>query len=178
MFDFALVINVICGIRSNKMTVCNENILGNDLVLASNTASRLIVDINEKRVAMMPTLSLLGYYHYTWWRHQMETFSALLALCAGNSPVTGEFPAQRAVTQSFDVFFDLRLNKRLSKQSSGWWFETRSCSLWCHCNKLLDFTCWLHGRLCGVYYEHLANIDLVRHELWLYLSCDLLNSLW
>ena len=43
----------------------------------------------------------------------METFSALLALCAGNSPVTGEFPAQRPVTRSFDVFFDLRLNKQL-----------------------------------------------------------------
>ena len=49
-----------------------------------------------------------------WWRHQMETFSALLALCAGNSPVTGEFPTQRPVTRSFDVFVDLRLNKRLS----------------------------------------------------------------
>ena len=45
----------------------------------------------------------------TWWRHQIETFSALLALCVGNSPVTGEFPSQRPVTQSFDVFFDLRL---------------------------------------------------------------------
>ena len=50
-----------------------------------------------------------------WWRHQMETSSALLAICAGNSPVTGEFPAQRPVTRSFDVFLDLRLNKRLSK---------------------------------------------------------------
>ena len=38
-----------------------------------------------------------------WWRHQMETFSALLAICAGNSPVHGEFPAQRPVTRSFDV---------------------------------------------------------------------------
>ena len=46
----------------------------------------------------------------------METFSALLAICAGNSPVSGEFPAQRPVTRSFDVFFDLRLNKRLSKK--------------------------------------------------------------
>ena len=45
-----------------------------------------------------------------WWRHQMETFSALLALCAGNSPVTGEFPAQRPVTQGFHVFYDLRIN--------------------------------------------------------------------
>ena len=53
----------------------------------------------------------------TWWRHQMETFSALLALCAGNSPVTGEFPAQRPVRRSFDIFFDLCQNKRLSKQS-------------------------------------------------------------
>ena len=47
----------------------------------------------------------------------METFSALMAICAGNSPVTGELPAQRPVSLSFDVFFDLRLNKRLSKQS-------------------------------------------------------------
>ena len=60
------------------------------------------------------------YLPWTWWRHQMETFSALLAICAGNSPVTSEFPAQRPVTQSFDVFLDLRLNKRLSKQSWGW----------------------------------------------------------
>ena len=56
---------------------------------------------------------------YSWWCHQMETFSALLSLCAGNSPVTGEFPWQRPVTRSFDVFFDLRLNKQLSKQSEA-----------------------------------------------------------
>ena len=49
----------------------------------------------------------------------METFSALLAMaiCAGNSLVPGEFPTQKAVTRNFDVCFDLRLNKRLSKQS-------------------------------------------------------------
>ena len=63
-------------------------------------------------------------------------FSALLALCAGNSPVTGEFRAQRPVTRSFGVFFDLRLNKRLSKQSWGWWFETLSRLLWRHCNAM------------------------------------------
>ena len=49
----------------------------------------------------------------------METFSALLAICAGNSPVPGEFPAQKPVTRSFDVFFDLRLNKRLSNREAG-----------------------------------------------------------
>ena len=70
----------------------------------------------------------------SWWRHQMETFSALLALCAGNSPVPGEFPSQRPVTRSFDVFFDLRMNKLLSKQKWGCWFETPSCSLWRHWN--------------------------------------------
>ena len=69
-----------------------------------------------------------------WWRHQMETFSALLVLCAGNSPVPGEVSSQRPVTRSFHVFFDLRLNKRLSKQSWGRWFETPSPPLWRHRN--------------------------------------------
>ena len=69
-----------------------------------------------------------------WWRHQMETFSALLAICEGNSPVTGEFPAQRPVTQSFDVFFDLRLSRPSSEQWWGLWFETPSCPPWRHCN--------------------------------------------
>ena len=64
----------------------------------------------------------------------METFSALLAICAGNSPVTGEFPSPRSVTQSFDVYLIGALNKRLSKQWWGWWFETPSSSLWRHCN--------------------------------------------
>ena len=69
-----------------------------------------------------------------WWRHQMKKKSALLAICAVNSPVPGEFPAQRPVTRSFDVFFDLCLNKWLSKQSWGWWLETISCPLWRHRN--------------------------------------------
>ena len=63
----------------------------------------------------------------------METFSALLAICAGNSPVTSEFPTQKPVTRSFDVF-DLRLNKRLSKQSCDVCFETPSRSFWRHFN--------------------------------------------
>ena len=70
----------------------------------------------------------------TWWRHQMETFSALLAICARNSPGTGEFPAQWPVTRSFDVSLIGALNKRSSKQWWGWWFETPSRSLWRHCN--------------------------------------------
>ena len=70
-----------------------------------------------------------------WWRHQMEPFSALPAICAGYSPVTDEFPTQRPVTRGFDVSFDLRLNKYLSKQWWGWWFETPSCPLWRHSNE-------------------------------------------
>ena len=69
-----------------------------------------------------------------WWRHQMETFSALLALWAGNSSVTDEFPAQRSLTRSFDVLFDQRLNKQLRKQSWGWWFDPPSRSLWRQCH--------------------------------------------
>ena len=46
----------------------------------------------------------------------------------------GEFPTQRPVTRSFDVLFNLRLNKRLRKQPWGWWFETLLWSLWRHCN--------------------------------------------
>ena len=73
----------------------------------------------------------------TWWRHQMETFSALLVLCEANSPVTGEFPSPRSVTRSFDLFFDLGLNNRLSKQSKRWWFEIPLCSLWRHCKEMI-----------------------------------------
>ena len=93
----------------------------------------------NRRDAITWTINLLGLLvrrpkYSAWWRHQMETINALLAFCAGNSPVTGEFPAQRPVALSFHVFFDLRLSKRLSKQSCGWWSETPSSSLWRHCN--------------------------------------------
>ena len=85
----------------------------------------------------------------SWWRHQMETFSALLAICAGNSPVHGEFPAQRLVTRNFDVYFDMHPNNRLSKQSWCWWFETQSRPLWRHRNVFrLSFS--LVPVLCGL----------------------------
>ena len=94
------------------------------------------------------------------WRHQMETFSVLLAICAGNSPASGEFPAQRPVTESFDVFLDLCLNKQLRKQSRGCSFERLSCPLWHHCNALdmllqslqLIWCCWI-DRIRAVGYQ-------------------------
>ena len=62
-------------------------------------------------------------YEAPCWRHEIETFSALLALGEGNPSVTGIFPSQRPLTWSFDVFFDLHLNKQLSKHSRRRWFE-------------------------------------------------------
>ena len=74
-----------------------------------------------------PIILCLCFVLGTWWRHQM---------------VTGEFPTQWPVRRSFDVVFDLCLNKRLSKQSWGRWFETPSCSLWgyyiCHALHVLQ----------------------------------------
>ena len=75
-----------------------------------------------------------------WCRHQMETFSALLALCKGDPSVTGGFPLQRPVTRIFDVFLDLSLNKRLGKQSRRRWFETQSRSSWSHWNSTKNCT--------------------------------------
>ena len=88
----------------------------------------------QRWIVLVLTVLLRATFSKSWWRHQMEPFSALLAICAGNSPVPGEFLAQWPVTRSFDVFFGLRLNKRLSKQSRGWWFETLSRPLWRHRN--------------------------------------------
>ena len=99
----------------------------------------------------------VGKNNTSWWRHQMEPFSAILALCAGNSPVNGEFPAQRPVTQSFDVFFDQHLNKRLSKHSWDWWFNTPSRSLWRHCNGLIFNGKWFEIFNC-IWYKKLRFI--------------------
>ena len=73
---------------------------------------------------------------YIWWSHQMETFSALLAPCAGNSPVPVNSP-HKGQRHGALMFFHLCLNKLLSKQRWRRWFYTPSRSLWRHCNKAL-----------------------------------------
>ena len=104
----------------------------------------------------------------SWWRHQMETFSALLAICAGNSPVPGEVPAQRPVTRSFGVFLDLRLNKRWSKQSWGWWFETLSCPFWRHCNVEIISIKWKYFPRYWPFVRgiHRSPVDFPHKGLW------------
>ena len=92
----------------------------------------------------------------------MEIFSTLLAINAGNSPVTGEFPTQRPVTWSFHVFFDLWLNKRLSKQSWGQWFEMPSCSLWPHCNDVRSFESYPYLKCSTIemLWRHISNMNM------------------
>ena len=112
----------------------------------------------------------------------MGTFSALLALCAGNSPVTGEFSAQRPVTRSFDIFFDLRLNKRLSKQSRGWWFETPSRPIRHQCNVPTCKSSYENDhRWFRVFFYHArlwTNADVSNQEIILHLSSPISCSFW
>ena len=77
--------------------------------------------------------------------HSMMTSSNatifyVMALCDGNPPATDGFPSQRPVKRSFDVFFDLHQNKRLSKHSRRRWFEMPSRSLYRHCNVQEEMT--------------------------------------
>ena len=106
-----------------------------ELLLYSVESLRIIENFwNYCHVSQGPKSLVLRIDILPWWRHQMETFSVLLALCAGNSPVAGEFPSQRPETRNFDVFFDLHLNKRLSKQSRRRLVKTPWRSLWRHCS--------------------------------------------
>ena len=125
---------------------------------------------------------LLRMFHFlcacslSWWRHQMETFSALLAICAENSPVHGEFPRQRPVTRSFDVFFDQHPNKRLSKQWWGWWFETLSCPLWRHRNVNLSFLADINfqdGKPYGFPGDHQQNAAMLLWAFLVFTKCFL-----
>ena len=96
--------------------------------------------IVSKITVHQPSPHIIIYiFFWKWWRYQMGTFSAQLALCAGISLVTGELPAQRPVMQSFYVFFDLLPNKRLSKRWKGWWFETPSGPSWRHCKDIVVY---------------------------------------
>ena len=90
----------------------------------TNCARHFTLDAHSSR-------TIACYHVFMPWRHQVGTFSASLALCQGG------FPLQRPMIQSFDAFFNLRLNKRLNKQSRLRWVETPSSSLWLHCNASL-----------------------------------------
>ena len=93
-----------------------------------------------------------------------KIFCVIGSLC-GEFTGPDEFPTQRPVTRSFDVFFDLRLNKRLSKHPWGWWFETPSWSLWRHRNATLLYWHWsstiapvLVNQHCGIRLNHYDDV--------------------
>ena len=89
------------------------------------------------------TMSLISWDHFMW--PEMTDTKETVFMCSSikmtssngysfrvTGHLCGEFPAQRPVTRRFDIFFDMCLNKRLRKQSWGWWFETLSRQLWRH----------------------------------------------
>ena len=93
-------------------------------------------------------------------------FRATGPLC-GEFTGPGDFPTHRPVTRSFDIFVDLRLNKRLSKQPSGWWFETPSWPLWRQCNDQRSKpTCIGYGQnrntLCGAHWIYEAYVQTTK----------------
>ena len=97
--------------------------------------------------------------------------NALLVLCDGNLLFIGEFPSQRLMTRGFDVFFDLCLNKRLSKPSRRWWFEMPLCTLWRQCNVFLNCS---RGGNGSIFANEPVTIVIV---CWLLIDCYL-AALW
>ena len=131
-----------------EMIICTngDSVCRNIYASSGINVSKDIVSVGEVESCLDAVSHPNLWYTMT---SSMETFSVLLAICAGNWPVPGEFPAQRPVTRSFDVFFDLHPNKRLSKQWWGWWFETASSPLWRYCNDLKTCICnigWYSNR--------------------------------
>ena len=109
-------------------------------------------------------------------------FGGVTGPCCGNSPVTSEFPSQRLLKRSF-IFFLLRLNKRLSKKSWGWWFETSSLSLWCHRKTCkgwsvvgIELTLILSTPLSALSYSWV--ISRVLNDMKLSFRYELHNWLW
>ena len=127
-----------------------ENLYNN-----TNISWQILLRISGmQRISEKPLLSI----YFRWWNDHMMT-SSNRNIFSVTGPLCGEFtshlwiPAQRPVTRSFDVFFDLCLNKRLIKQSWHRWFETPSGSLLRRCNEWKSMNnivskpmqCWSHG---------------------------------
>ena len=109
----------------------------------------------------------------TWWRHQMETFSALLVHVRGSPRSMVNSPHKDQWRGTFDVFFDLSLNKQFSKQSWDWRFETPLCSLWRHCNDMPTgisphdgCRCHVPNSLAPWSISSVYSVDRVIHFIW------------
>ena len=124
-------------------------------------------------------LGLVDWLHTTLPYETNDSYADMMTSSNGNpfrvtGHLCGEFtgprwiPAQRPVTRSFDVFFDRRLNERLSKQPWGWWFETLSRPLWRHrngtryCLVLPHFGLWL---LLWTWFNFNPSMDILKCEM-------------
>ena len=101
------------------------------------------------------TQPILWTHTCSWYVIKWKNFPRYWPFVRG-IPVTGEFLTQRPVTRRFDVFFDLHLNKRLSKHSWGWWFGTPSRPLWHHRNvsQYFSLSCGLLVVYCVCFEEN------------------------
>ena len=110
-------------------------------------------EITLQEICFAVSLSPLSFLEQTMMTSSNGNIFRVTGPLCGEFTGPGEFPAQRPVTRSFDVFFDLRPNKRLSKQPWGWWFETLSWSLWRHRNAdvALVCLCFGGGKVGGIY---------------------------
>ena len=108
------------------------------------TTIRLYPKLNISQIDTRPALQLftstIVNKTFCMMTSSNENIFALLAICVGNSSVTGGFPSQRPITRSFDIFFDLRVNKPLSKWPKRRWFENLSSWLWRYCNVGICYT--------------------------------------
>ena len=124
----------VCNVVSDMPSVCN---IVSDMPSVCNVALAMYRGSVTYKTSIL-TVHTCGCN--TWWRHQMETFSALLAFVQGIL-CSRRIPTKKASDASFDVFFDLRLIKWWSKQSWGWWFDKSSRPLWRLCNVIFHQLC-------------------------------------
>ena len=139
----------------------------------------------KRKISRLTCLVLVSWSSFLVWNHwamfmnhewiimtsSNGIFSALLAFFAGHTPVTGEFTSQRPVTRNFDIFFDLRPNKRLRKEPWGQRFGAPSRSLWRYCNKNWSTETnpkWSSYMVWAPYFQSMWPIDVIwRHTpLW------------
>ena len=138
VYTFKITIQFSCYVKAGHLfTDCG--------LVTPDIVSRLFVSISHEIISYCWCCCC---WDCLFWRHLVVCIHCIkMTSSNGNvfrvtGPLCGEFtgpgevPAQRPVTRSFDVFFDLRPNKRLSNQPWGWWFKTLSWSLWRHCNVL------------------------------------------
>ena len=114
-------------------------------------------------------------YHIMMTSSNGNIFRVTSPLC-GEFTGPGEFPTQRPVTRNFDVFFDLRLNKRLSKQPWGWWFETLSWSLWRQRNVPFNWSADITLRRiqnCHCFADDIFKCIVLNENVWISLKISL-----